>query len=278
MQNGFLKHRLIFMFWERLHKIIGTILSSLLSLILPVCCIGFYTPAVEVLAKTIEAKTEFWYFCLGTMLSASLVIYFHKKFDILSGFWTTLEHELTHALIGLPFGVLPRKIVATRKEGGYVAGIPVPLLGPVSLIGTPFIALGPYYFPFLSFLTIVFQWVSGITFPSFILGFIFSYDFISKLLESYQAILTESFGKHTLIGDGYSDFGIVGKINAILLVPQLMVLCFTAVLAFAVGRQDLMIDFFREGFQNSFAFAKDLYPKVVNFGYDLWIWLITPQG
>lgn len=136
----------------------------------------------------------------------------------------------------------------------------------MSLIGTPFIALGPYYFPFLSFLTIVFQWVSGITFPSFILGFIFSYDFISKLLESYQAILTESFGKHTLIGD------------AILLVPQLMVLCFTAVLAFAVGSQNLLIDFFREGFQNSFAFAKDIYPRVVNFGYDLWIWLISPQG
>lgn len=125
------------MFWERLHKIIGTILSSLLSLILPVCCIGFYTPAVEVLVKTIEAKTEFWYFCSGTVLSASLVIYFHEKFDIFNGFWTTLEHELTHALIGLPFGVLPRKIVATREEGGYVAGIPVPLLGQCHLSERP---------------------------------------------------------------------------------------------------------------------------------------------
>ena len=64
-------------------------------------------------------------------------------------FCSTLEHEITHALAGLPFGILPYKIVATNGRGGYcrTIGITPALIAPLA---RDFITLSPYVAPTLT--------------------------------------------------------------------------------------------------------------------------------
>ncbi len=55
-----------------------------------------------------------------------------------SGFYRTLEHELTHIAVGLLFGRVPRELNVTAASGGHVV-----LAGDTNF----FISLAPYYLP-----------------------------------------------------------------------------------------------------------------------------------
>ncbi len=72
----------------------------------------------------------------------------------------TIEHELTHAVVGLPFGLIPYGIVVTRDRGGLVRQFALPVPVPLilwPLVGMHVSGLAPYSIPLfaltLGFLT-----------------------------------------------------------------------------------------------------------------------------
>src|SRR6266851_8749780 len=68
-------------------------------------------------------------------------------------FVCTLEHELTHALVGIPFFMFPYRIHATADRGGHVNQawlapvVLAPLYGPGAILS----GLAPYYLPTTSY-------------------------------------------------------------------------------------------------------------------------------
>lgn len=68
-------------------------------------------------------------------------------------FIATLEHELTHALAGLPFGQIPCKLIVTNGRGGYcrTIGLTPAFLTPIA---SDFIVLAPYVLPTLTMIAV----------------------------------------------------------------------------------------------------------------------------
>ncbi|HEX7957722.1 MAG TPA: hypothetical protein VF508_12300, partial [Pyrinomonadaceae bacterium] len=103
-------------------------------------------------------------------------------------FVCTLEHEVTHAVAGLPFLLFPRGMRVTATEGGHLRQFwygPLwlaPLCGP----GTLFSGLAPYFLPTVSYamigLSLLFSWQTP--WVSMTLGFVTAFHVVSTWLET----------------------------------------------------------------------------------------------
>lgn len=108
----------------------------------------------------------------GIIFSVLWFTYFSKK----GNFWSTLEHELTHALFALFFLKQVHSISASRKKGGLIR-----IEG-----GNALIALSPYFFPLACtpvlllkvFLPMRFQ-----IYMNFLLGFTYFFHLVNLFKE-----------------------------------------------------------------------------------------------
>jgi hypothetical protein len=104
-------------------------------------------------------------------------------------FICTLEHEITHAVAGLPFLFLPRSIRVTATDGGHVKQVwigprfLVPLYGPGSLIS----GLAPYFLPLAPYVLIALDLIFFRTRSSWfgiVLGFVTAFHIITTWAET----------------------------------------------------------------------------------------------
>ncbi len=112
------------------------------------------------------------------MIADGLLRRFMPSFEV----W---EHELTHALVGLLFGIIPVKIVVKKGEGGIVRHkIYTPdCLYPLAI---DFVSLAPYVLPTITFLMVVFRPIihrDTISCYDFFIGLSFGYHILSTIRE-----------------------------------------------------------------------------------------------
>lgn len=95
------------------------------------------------------------------------------------------EHEITHALSGLPFGIIPIRIIATRNGGECRQLYFTPrILLPFAI---DFVTLAPYIFPTFTVVLILFRssWPAGhLLFYDLAIGLTFGYHLWSTIRET----------------------------------------------------------------------------------------------
>jgi hypothetical protein len=111
------------------------------ALVLPGAWAGFVAAA-----SAVTQSPEIGSVALPMPLGAAAAWFTGRFFPVLR----TLEHELTHALVGLPFGLIPYRFVVTARDGGYVKQFSIPLPFPlflVPMLGSVVMGLAPYSIP-----------------------------------------------------------------------------------------------------------------------------------
>ena len=91
-------------------------------------------------------------------------------------FWSTLEHELTHALFAILFFKKVHSITASRRKGGMIS----------IEEGNTVIALSPYIFPLAPSLILIFLFILPTSFELylfFLLGFAYQFHLINLFEE-----------------------------------------------------------------------------------------------
>ena len=138
------------------------------------------------------------------------------------GWFSTLEHELTHALFALITFHKINGIQTTSNQGGVIE---------IQNGNNWLIIISPYFFPTFSFFLIILlslvdaqnQWVTN-----FLLGCTVAYHLISTKNELHRH---------------QTDLQEVGFIFAIVFLPGANILCYGAILVFAIDGPSAMVSF-----------------------------------
>ena len=145
------------------------LIKFLMTILCLFCIAGFLKAIVIPIQLVITKPTIILYFILGTVAYIIMwIIWFSKK----GYFWSTLEHELTHAFFALIFFKKIHSISASRKKGGLIT-----IEG-----GNAVIALSPYFFPLWTFIVIILKWILPVSL-SMMCNFIIGYTYTSHILN-----------------------------------------------------------------------------------------------
>lgn len=134
-------------------------------LVIPVCVLtlpgvwGGFLAGVQAWAASDAVGTTL----LGAMLGVGLAVLTRRYAPLVH----TFEHELTHAVTGLPFGLIPTRFVVTRGQGGLVQQWVPPMpavLSWIPVFGSVVSGLGPYCVPLYTLIA------SGLGAPSWVIG------------------------------------------------------------------------------------------------------------
>mgnify|MGYP001188996927 CR=1 FL=1 len=201
---------------------------------------GFGAEVLKILKGVSIADARWSAFLLGA--AAFLPVHFlaGKFFPGARRYLETLEHELTHLLIGLLFLKIPVGIRVSAHSGGEVRQIGFGTTGQI------WITLAPYFFPTASLFVLLFSFAAG--FEDFVLlallGFTTAFHLISNWSET-------SFRQ--------PDLQKAGILKTILILPLMNLLCYGAVLAFTGGGRTGFVRFWTQGFAQSVDFLKAFF-------------------
>lgn len=124
-----------------IHRLVGAGLVPLGLLALPSLWRAFVHAA-----GALWATPQGWPFVLALVPGLALAGLAARR----AAWWSTFEHELTHAVTGLPFLLFPVGFTVTRDRGGLVKQVAPPLpffMLPLPVLGTFVSGLAPYCFP-----------------------------------------------------------------------------------------------------------------------------------
>jgi hypothetical protein len=134
---------------------------------------GFTKVLIQLFIQTIKNSSDFLIFLLG-VLTFTIVWFFYLVRR--GNLWSTLEHELTHALFATLFLKRIHSISASRKRGGVIA-----IEG-----GNFVIALSPYFFPLAAVLVLILKFLVPIQLKIyfiFLLGVAYQFHLINLFRE-----------------------------------------------------------------------------------------------
>jgi len=147
-------------------------------------------------------------------------------------YFSTFEHELTHALVALMFFRRIRKFVVTAKRGGEVQ-----YTGNFGgQFGTLLIGLAPYYLPTLTFLSVLARpFLGAAWFPWFdgFLGWTLAFHIFSTIDETKLSWTKQCFVGAADNRKTQTDIGKTGYILAILVIAGIGIFLLGFVLTIA---------------------------------------------
>jgi hypothetical protein len=202
----------------------------LLNFSLPFVAAGFGLEVIRTLTGGLDQiRSEHWVsFLLGGALFIPFWLVTHRYVRPTANYLVTLEHELTHILVGLLFFKRPLSIRVTTRSGGQVV-----------LTGTNlWITLAPYYFPTLAFLALAIALVTGGEHRSILLaalGSAVSYHLLSTWSE-LEIIQT--------------DFRKAGLLQSLWLIPVANLVLYGSIIAYVTNGFDGLFHYWRAGGAN----------------------------
>ncbi|MEO6589415.1 MAG: hypothetical protein ABIP06_08930 [Pyrinomonadaceae bacterium] len=151
----------------------------------------------------------------------------------------TLEHELTHLLIGLLFLKIPVGFRVSVHQGGEVRQIGLGSTGQV------WITLAPYFFPTVSLCVLLIAYFTKLNNLTLLgtLGFSTAFHLIANWGQT-------SFRQ--------SDLQKAGILKTLLILPVMNIICYGSVLAFVSGGGSGFVRFLTAGFLSSLETFKSL--------------------
>lgn len=153
-------------FWK-ICKIIAIIISLL-------GIVSFGSILIETVQKVFHQPQLFLSFCTGGIAFSALWFFLFSKKGY---FWSTLEHELTHAIFALIFFKKIHSISASRKKGGLIK-----IDG-----GNAVIALSPYFFPLACMPILLLKGVFPNQYQIF-LNFLMGFTYFFHLLNLFKEL------------------------------------------------------------------------------------------
>lgn len=224
-------------------KIFAKISMTLFLIAVPFLFYGFGGEMIGIIAK-ISLKDSRWLAFL-----AGLIVFFPCLFvalNLFPGAWSyleTLEHELTHLLIGLLFLKIPVGIRVSAHEGGEVRQIGF------GSTGQTWVALAPYFFPTISLFFLVIAYFINLTPKTFlaILGWTTAFHLVTNWGET-------SFRQ--------PDLQKAGILKTILILPVMNLISYGSILAFVAGGRKGFGAFWFEGVKGAFSLVSKLWGTI----------------
>jgi hypothetical protein len=151
-----------------------------------------------------------------------------RAFNSVWSWLETLEHEVTHLLIGLLFLKLPVGLRVSAHGGGEVKHVGW------GKTGQTWIALAPYFFPTVSIFVVVAAWVANLS-SNYLLG---------ALGWTTAFHLVSNWGETSF---RQPDLKKAGIIKTLIILPVMNLICYGAVLAFVAENGKGFSDFWLNG-------------------------------
>jgi hypothetical protein len=221
-------------------KIIAKISLVLFLIAAPFLFYGFGKETLRIISKISLGDSRWFAFLIGGAIFFPC-LFVAKR--VLPGVWDylqTLEHEMTHLLIGLLFLKIPVGIRVSAHEGGEVRQIGL------GTTGQTWIALAPYFFPTISLAVLIFAYFAKLSSPLLLgfLGWTTAFHLVTNWAET-------SFRQPDLRKAGWA--------KSILILPVMNLICYGSVLAFVGGGTKGFGNFWAEGFNGALSAVGEIY-------------------
>jgi hypothetical protein len=209
--------------------IINRLLLIIFLLAAPFLYYGFGRELLETISSISLSRSRWFAFLAGGAFFFPCWFVAKRLFPAGWSYLETLEHELTHLLVGLFFLKIPVGIRVSAHAGGEVRQIGL------GSTGQTWIALAPYFFPTVSLLVLIIAY------------------FIRPETLSLLAVLGWTTAFHLVTNWGETSFRQpdlrkAGLISSILILPLMNLICYGAVLSFVAGGRKGFGGFWYEGF------------------------------
>ncbi|HEY8561060.1 MAG TPA: hypothetical protein VIL74_11865 [Pyrinomonadaceae bacterium] len=217
-------------------KILAKISMTLFLIAVPFLFYGFGGALLRMLAKISFADARWLAFSAGLVVFFPCLFIARRLFSSAWSYLETLEHELTHLLVGLLFLKMPVGLRVSAHEGGEVRQIGF------GSTGETWITLAPYFFPTISLFAIVAAYLIGLNARLFlaVLGWTTAFHLVTNWSET-------SFRQ--------PDLQKAGILKTLLILPVMNLICYGSVLAFVAGGAKGFGNFWRAGFRGAFDLA-----------------------
>lgn len=194
-------------------EIISKILMAVFLIATPFLFYGFGIETLDILSEISYKDSRWIYFVIGFVLFFPVQFIASRLFHSIWSYLQTLEHELTHLIIGLFFLKIPTGIRVTAHDGGEVRQIGR------GTTGQTWISLAPYFFPTVSLTIIILAYFLELetTILLALLGWSTAFHLISNWTQT-------SFRQ--------TDLQEAGIVKTILILPIMNLICYGSVLAF----------------------------------------------
>lgn len=220
-------------------NIFSKIALALFLIAAPFLFIGFGREFLEIV-KDFSLKDSRWFaFLIGAVVFLPVHFIAKNLFNRIYCYLETLEHELTHLLIGLLFLKIPVGIRVSAHEGGEVRQIGFGSTGQI------WVTLAPYFFPTVSLFVLIVAYFANLNNSTLlgILGFTTVFHLVSNWGET-------SFRQ--------PDLQKAGTLKTILILPVMNLICYGAVLAYVAGGGKGFTNFWTDGFVKSIETFKEI--------------------
>lgn len=221
-------------------KIISKISMILFLCAAPLLFIGFGTAMLRAISKVSLTDSR----PLAFLFGAAVFIPFHfvakRFFHSTWCYLQTLEHEITHLLIGLIFLKIPVGFRVSAHEGGEVRQIGL------GTTGQTWVTLAPYFFPTISLFVVIVAYFADLNTKILlaVLGWTTAFHLITNWTET-------SFRQ--------PDLQKAGLLKTLLILPVMNLICYGAVLAFVVNGSKSFGIFWTEGFAETLKTAAKIW-------------------
>ncbi len=226
-------------------KIFAKISMTLFLFAVPFLFYGFGSEFLKILAKISPRDSRWLAFSAGAVIFFPCLFVARRFFSSAWSYLETLEHEITHLLIGLLFLKIPVGIRVSAHEGGEVRQRETWL----GSMGQTWVALAPYFFP---------------TLPLFVLVFAYFIDLNPK---TFLAVLGWTTAFHLVTNWGETSFRQTdlqksGILKTLLILPVMNLISYGAILAFVGGERKGFGVFWVEGFKDAFSLVSKIWQAI----------------
>jgi len=224
-------------------KIITKILMILFLIAGPFLLYGFGGETMRVVAG-ISLKDSRWLaFLVGLIIFFPCLFIAKRLFFSAWSYLETLEHEVTHLLIGLLFLKIPVGIRVSAHEGGEVRQIGL------GTTGQTWVTLAPYFFPTISLFVLVLAYFIDLTPKVFlaVLGWTTAFHLVTNWSET-------SFRQ--------PDLQKAGILKTLLILPVMNLISYGSILSFVADGRKGFGNFWFEGFRGAFNLVSEIWRRI----------------
>lgn len=224
--------------------IIAKISLILFLVAVPFLFYGFGAETLRIIGQISLANSRWLAFAAGALIFIPSLFVAKRVFPAAWSYLQTLEHEMTHLLVGLVFLKIPVGIRVSAHEGGEVRQIGR------GTTGQTWVTLAPYFFPTVSLAVLIFAYFANLNSRILlgILGWTTAFHLVTNWSET-------SFRQ--------PDLQKAGLLKTLLILPVMNLICYGSVLAFVAGGAKGFGAFWYEGARASLGFLKYVFSFII---------------
>lgn len=225
-------------------KIISKVSLILFLTAVPFLFVGFGAETARIISNISLTDSRWLAFLTGAAVFFPCHFLAKRFFYSAWCYLETLEHEMTHLIIGLIFLKIPVGLRVSAHAGGEVRQIGRGTTGQI------WITLAPYFFPTiaLAVLTIAYFFNLNTGILLGVLGWTTAFHLVSNWSET-------SFRQ--------PDLQKAGILKTILILPVMNLICYGSILAFVAGGGKGFGNFWFAGFKETFAAVVKIWRMII---------------